>query len=288
MSEQKKYYVYVLARPDGRPFYVGKGTRYRIAFHEWEARMGHKCHKCNVIRKIWKNGGAVRRFIILQTADEQEALSYEQDLIAFYGRDYLTNLTSGGEGTGGYTWTDERREIQGKKSRAMWRNPEYRQHMKRIHAGSAYKVRQSESQRRAWANPQHRANRVAGIRRAWESSEAHDLRRYNSKALWQRDDYRQKHRESMKEALSRPETKAKLSSANRKKWANPEYRAKIVTKLKGQPKSREAITNLRKTLSTPEAKAQRSEALKRRWNDPEERAKLLAARVAKRAAREQQ
>src|SRR5690349_1278384 len=62
-----RFYVYILSRPDGRPFYVGKGSGRRIFDHDSEARSGHQCHKCNVIRKIWQQGGQVQRHTVFTT-----------------------------------------------------------------------------------------------------------------------------------------------------------------------------------------------------------------------------
>ncbi len=93
-----RFYVYVLARPNGEPFYVGKGSGNRIDDREREARAGHRCHKCNIIRKVWGEGGQVQRSVVFETDDEQEAFDRERQLIAFYGRDALANHTDGGEG----------------------------------------------------------------------------------------------------------------------------------------------------------------------------------------------
>lgn len=95
------YYVYVLARPNGTPFYVGKGAGRRIFGHENEAKTGCQCHKCRVIRKIWRNGGEVQRYTMLTTMDECEAFTYECELITLYGRKTLCNKTDGGEGASG-------------------------------------------------------------------------------------------------------------------------------------------------------------------------------------------
>jgi LEM3-like protein/NUMOD3 motif-containing protein len=103
------YYVYILARPNGVPFYVGKGKGSRLFDHDAEARSGHKCHKCNVIRKIWKQGKEIQRYTVFTTMNEQEALAYECELIASYGRENLTNLTDGGEGVSGMKHTEETR-----------------------------------------------------------------------------------------------------------------------------------------------------------------------------------
>jgi hypothetical protein len=97
-SIPRTYYVYVLARPNGAPFYVGKGTGQRIFEHDKEARRGHNCHKCNIIRKIWSQGKEFQRYTVFATANEQEAYAYERELIALYGRENLANLTDGGEG----------------------------------------------------------------------------------------------------------------------------------------------------------------------------------------------
>jgi plasmid stability protein len=110
------YYVYVLARPDGRPFYVGKGRSDRLNQHEREARRGHRCHKCNIVRKIWRQGGQVQRYIMLETENEQEALEYEQEVVAMYGRDTLANRTGGGKGLSGYR---HRPETRARMSRIM-------------------------------------------------------------------------------------------------------------------------------------------------------------------------
>jgi hypothetical protein len=100
------YYVYALARPikvrrsvDWRIFYIGKGKDNRVFGHEKEARSGHHCHKCNVIRKVWRGGDEIQRYILLTTESEQEALAYEREMIALHGRENLTNLIDGGEGT---------------------------------------------------------------------------------------------------------------------------------------------------------------------------------------------
>ena len=108
-SIPRTFYVYILARPDGAPFYVGKGTGDRIYEHDKEARKGHRCHKCNMIRKIWKSGNQVQRYIVFETQDESEAFAHERQLIALYGRETLTNLTDGGEGIAGFVFSEETR-----------------------------------------------------------------------------------------------------------------------------------------------------------------------------------
>lgn len=91
----KTYYVYTYAYPDpdGRVFYVGKGTGRRFFDHEREAQSGCPCKKCRVIRQIWASGKPVQKRIVYETFVEQDALLYEQKLINFiYSTSALTNI----------------------------------------------------------------------------------------------------------------------------------------------------------------------------------------------------
>lgn len=101
-----RFYVYVLCRPDGRPFYVGKGVNFRALEHEAEARRHHPFgesnpFKCNVIRKIIGDGGAVLYRIepFFEIDQQLQCLEREAELIAQHKRLHeggcLTNLAGG-------------------------------------------------------------------------------------------------------------------------------------------------------------------------------------------------
>ncbi|MFN4112828.1 MAG: GIY-YIG nuclease family protein [Sphingomonadaceae bacterium] len=101
-----RYYVYALCRPDGRPFYVGKGLNRRALEHEAEARRHHPFgetnpFKCNVIRKIIRDGREViyRIDAHYDANDQQACLEREAALIMEHGRLHeggqLTNLAGG-------------------------------------------------------------------------------------------------------------------------------------------------------------------------------------------------
>lgn len=105
-TQRGLYYVYLLCRPDGRVFYVGKGTKRRALEHEAEARRPHTVglqnpFKTNVIRKILRQGGAITYRIdsIYAEAEQLRCLEREAELIGLHKRLHeggiLTNLAGG-------------------------------------------------------------------------------------------------------------------------------------------------------------------------------------------------
>lgn len=101
-----KYYVYILSRPDGSPFYVGKGIRSRISFHEWAALRNWRGHKYNIIRKITASGKKILKHKHAEYLTKEEAVRIERELIAIYKRicdgGILANITIGGDGAEGF------------------------------------------------------------------------------------------------------------------------------------------------------------------------------------------
>jgi hypothetical protein len=99
-----KNYIYLLRRPDGRPFYIGQGGASRVFFHENEARHANNWktndHKLNVIRAIWRSGGTVTYEIDFVSEDKAAINGREEELIRRFGRLHeggpLTNRDPGG------------------------------------------------------------------------------------------------------------------------------------------------------------------------------------------------
>lgn len=126
----KPFYVYILNRPCGTPFYVGVGCRYRVVQHESEARSGRgNSHKLAIIRKIWEGGGGVIYALAGHFDDWHEAAAFEVSLIANIGRSDvgagpLANLTDGGEGSPGTVVSVEAREKRAAALRGRKRDPE--------------------------------------------------------------------------------------------------------------------------------------------------------------------
>lgn len=109
LAKQLAHYVYILRRPDGRPFYVEKGFGPRVFQHENEARHPNNrlsnAYKLNVIRSIWRSGLKPIYEIDFVTASPEEAYTREAALIGLLGRLHeggpLTNLAAGGGSTAG-------------------------------------------------------------------------------------------------------------------------------------------------------------------------------------------
>lgn len=103
------YYIYILRRPDGRAFYIGKGVGNRVFQHENEARhpsdRRSNAYKLNVIRSIRCSGESVVYEIDYVIAEEDAAYAREAELISFFKRLHeggsLTNLAPGGGSTSG-------------------------------------------------------------------------------------------------------------------------------------------------------------------------------------------
>jgi hypothetical protein len=88
-----RYYVYALAYPDGRIFYIGKGRGDRISEHEREARKGVQSPKCDIIREIWFHGEEVVKIKLAFFTEAEGAFRYEASLIA--SMNGLSNIAQG-------------------------------------------------------------------------------------------------------------------------------------------------------------------------------------------------
>lgn len=89
------FYVYEHWRPDkGTCFYVGKGKNKRA----WDMKGRQNRHHASIVSKLTANGLCVDVRIVASDLSEDQAFAKERELIAFYGRDSLTNMSDGGEG----------------------------------------------------------------------------------------------------------------------------------------------------------------------------------------------
>lgn len=98
MVNPYRFYTYAYLREDKTPYYIGKGTKYRI----YEKR-GRPCSKPKDKTRI---------IFLKQDLTEEEAFKHEIYMIAVFGRKdlgtgILHNRTDGGDGTSGRKLTDE-------------------------------------------------------------------------------------------------------------------------------------------------------------------------------------
>jgi hypothetical protein len=101
-----EFYVYVLFRRNGIPFWVGKGKGRRWTGHEQEARTSSRNdYRLNIIRAMQKKGLDVPKIKIAEGLTEAEAFELEILFIRTIGRrpnGPLVNLSDGGEGSTGH------------------------------------------------------------------------------------------------------------------------------------------------------------------------------------------
>lgn len=97
-NSTSSFYVYLHRRAtDGRVFYVGKGNSNRA-----DSLKSRSQYWKNIVSKHGYTVEFVQRDI-----QEWYAFELEKELIAYYGRENLCNLTDGGEGSSGFRHSPE-------------------------------------------------------------------------------------------------------------------------------------------------------------------------------------
>jgi hypothetical protein len=252
-SNPAQFYVYVMSRPCGTPFYVGVGQDRRVMLHEWEATTQQKSRKLSIIRKLLRSDEGVRYRIDSWFDERRGALARERELVALFGRlgrpgaGTLANVTAGGDDTDhlmAKRWADEQSSSrQSNAMREKWKDPEFRKR----HAASMQRAGQNPSviKRRSlaaiarWADPEVRI-KILASRAIATKSEAHRQRRSAaSRSVWQRDG----HREKMLEARAENHNSAPGLAAMRAWLAdNPD---KVVASIK-RAQEAAALSRLKK------------------------------------------
>lgn len=102
MRDPNGFYVYILFRETGIPFYVGKGRGNRWFWHERSALTGGDSHKDRLIRTILNKRIDIPKVKVREGLTNAEAAKTEKALIAAIGREKdggpLINQTEGGDG----------------------------------------------------------------------------------------------------------------------------------------------------------------------------------------------
>jgi group I intron endonuclease len=94
-----EHYVYVYADPrDGDIFYVGCGKGRRMWVHLRSSLLSKESEKNRILKEILSAGLHPMIVVVDGGLTQEEALSKEREWIRFYGKENLTNLTTGGQG----------------------------------------------------------------------------------------------------------------------------------------------------------------------------------------------
>lgn len=118
------FFVYADCKPDGTPFYIGKGTQARL----YERKRNNSDH--SAICKQYPNW--YRGLIFM--GNEAQSLQKEKEYIAQY-RDTLVNKTAGGQGITGLKHTDAAKEAVSKANKGRKWSLEARQKMSQQRKG---------------------------------------------------------------------------------------------------------------------------------------------------------
>lgn len=118
-----EFYVYLLLDPRKfyLPFYVGKGKGNRCS-HHLRKKYGSNTIKQRIVDKIYSVGLKPKIMIWKNNLTEQEAYDVEIELIKRFGKicnksGILSNLTDGGEGLSGHTFSEEHKRKIGEAHR---------------------------------------------------------------------------------------------------------------------------------------------------------------------------
>jgi len=126
----KYYYTYELIDPrTDQVFYVGKGQDKRMYSHFLRVKKGYfleNKHLENKLQQLVKENLNPKYRIVFKTIEEQEAYNKEIELIKYYGKENLCNLTDGGEGPFNCLRSEETKEKIRKKAIERNKSDEYR------------------------------------------------------------------------------------------------------------------------------------------------------------------
>lgn len=166
-NSTKDFYVYVHRKATtGQVFYVGKGHGKR-AFSSLSRNRQWKFI-------VAKHGYTVE--IVQDKLQEWYAFELEIDLIAYYGRETLSNFSDGGEGPAGCVHSEEANALKSAIVKKTWDSSESR------------KARMSALHKDSWANPDARAKRIEAMKQSHSSPEAREnkkeyMRKANAKPI---------------------------------------------------------------------------------------------------------
>jgi hypothetical protein len=217
-----QFYVYLLKRPNGVPFYVGKGNckGFRIEAHVREALSNkHKNkYKVNIIRKIFEAGEQIDYEIVF-TNDEKVAFDKEMELISFFGiknqGGVLSNMSDGGEGNCGNIMSDTSKKLISKALVGIKRSEETKKKISNSRKGKSSRLigwHHSDDAKKKMSDA--RKGKSNGREGTHLSEETRKKISLSCKGKIRSEEYRKKMSEIKKGHPTSDETKKKLSISN--------------------------------------------------------------------------
>jgi hypothetical protein len=212
--------VYTHARPNGKIFYIGKGTLNRARSfsrrNAWHMNIINKHGKNNIIVS-WK-----------KQSSEKEAFKQEVFLIKHYRKlGYkIVNQTLGGEGVSGHRHSLKTKKALSKLVANLWLNPAYRTHsiaqITKIKSSKKFKKIMSNHMKRRWKNPEEKQKLINGLT-GYRHTSADKLKIGKaSQVSWDDSKQRVKRLRAIKKASK------KVSLKIKELWKDPEYRKKTI------------------------------------------------------------
>lgn len=263
------YYVYVLFRDTGHPFYIGLGRGNRWEQHERHKGCGGNRHKAAVIKSVLSIRTEVPKIKIAEGLLLSQALEIERAFIAAIGRAIhggpLTNLTDGGEGSGGHVLSPEARQRQsermiGKPHPAILgipRSQGIRDAISKSLSGrklgpySAERIAKAadgqRGKKRGPASQEHKVKLAIAIKAHWSTPEGRKMRSCQNIGRKHSPETLEKMRLS---ALARVDDELKerfkrVIQGNVGRKASEETRAKMRASQKGRTHSEETLSKMR-------------------------------------------
>lgn len=223
---KRQFYVYIHYKPNGDPFYVGKGLLSRA-----NNFMGRNPHYRNTVLKYGTDNISVEVF---PCKTEKAALQREVELIAQLRAEgfNLTNKTDGGEGTSGYVFSTADHVKHSAALKIALANPITKSRMceaaKGNKNGLGYKHTEDALLKLAVAAKGNQHGRDPSPEVSLRISEAQKLR-------WSNQGERARQSARIAKVMSDPMMRARTSIAVKLKMEDPVIRSKISKALKGKP-----------------------------------------------------
>jgi hypothetical protein len=232
-----QFYVYVLYRPDGRPFYVGCARAGRRKFserlldHETEARLGRRSLKHSIIRKILDQGGQIIYVIDSWHRNRDAMARREIELIYMIGRRQLgtgplSNRTDGGGGGAGAIMSAAARRKMSIQRKGRKATEETKARLRIARAASREVL--SERQRANWADPEYRTRVTKNMSGKTLPIETREKLRVTTASSWADPQIAAKRKAGLAISSQRPEYREQKRQRSIQLWADPAFRARII------------------------------------------------------------